>query len=659
MEIEDILLISSLVFVAIDIILFTRKGSNNRFGKWLSSLGFASFAAYYVLFIRAFLVSDFVIEQVYSYSSSSLPWMLKFFASWGGSSGSLLLIVLFIGLAYIGYRLYMESGASSGVSIAKLLGILFLYFIVLILFKGPFQRFGVTPPDGMGLNPQLQSIWMCYHPLVVFAGYTFVVLAFALILARMEGDTGHDRLLDFSLKSAWFLFTIGIALGGLWAYQILGWGGYWTWDPVETSSLLPWLALTAYLHGSSNSFRRDIFPEAMVLLSFDSLIFLGALTRGGLLTSVHAYAFSPAGPALLICIVVATAYFAYLKNKLGKPLLSWPTSHAPIQTKMMLVSQLALLGIFWVCFIGIIVPTVQNLVTGSAEATSFEFYNYVSLPFVLVFVVASMFCGATSKSIRLRLCALFATVGGSIIFLVLGYPSSFAATNVVMPILIVAGVIVAIDLVTSFSKMPSLAITGRQTIHLGVIIVLIGIFVSSSMSGEIHSISVGVSSPAENFGDLNLSVGEVTMTLGSGSAYVAEMDHVMPEQSSMSVQLQVTYSGRTYSGVLVEQYYPNYSMVAHPTILGDGVTDIYINLVPDQIGYNALFNTLIGIDTPPQMLTLQVSTKPFVNVIWWGLALMSVGIAASLIASLRGSVAKVSVENLEAVSDRPEKKDFS
>jgi len=630
MEPEDIILIIAIVLVVVDIILFTRRGGTRRgLGIVLSALGFAMFVAYYILFIKAFYISDFSIQQVYDYSSSSLPLTLKLFASWGGSSGSLLIIAFFIGVSYIGYRLYMQSTQSRDASASKLLGLLFLYFMVLTLFKGSFQRFSVTPLDGVGLNPQLQSILMFYHPLIVFAGYAFVVLAFALTLAGMETGT-EQKLLGLSLKSGWLLLTVGIALGGLWAYQVLGWGGYWSWDPVETASLLPWLALTTYFHGASNGPRKDLFKELMVVLSFDSLLFLSALTRGGLLNSVHAYAFSPAGPALLVCIITATAYFFYLKNKLGKPLICWPSSQTPLQDKMMFASQLALMGIFWVCFAGVIIPTVQNLVTGVAASTSIEFYNYVSMPFILAFVVASLFCGASSKSIRLRLGALVATVVASLISLLFEFPSTFPVVNAVLPLLIVVALTAMIGVLTVIAKNRSIALIGRQIMHLGVIVMLFGVFVSSSMSPDPQSVTVGVSSTPGRALGVDLSVGNVTMELGSGSAYVSKIDMVTPEQSSMSVPLHATFAGRTYSGVLVGQYFPNYGLVANPTVLGDGVTDIYVNLKLDQAAYNSLFSALNNLNNPPAILTLQVSTKPLVNVIWWGSALMGLGIIMSI-----------------------------
>ncbi len=458
----------------------------------------------------------------------------------------------------------------------------------------------------------------------------------------METGAKQGRLLDLSLKSGWLLLTIGIALGGLWAYQVLGWGGYWSWDPVETASLLPWLALTAYFHSSSTGARKDLFREFMVVLSFDSLLFLSALTRGGLLNSVHAYAFSPAGPALLVCIVAATAYFFYLKKKVGKPLLNWPNGQTPLQGKMMFASQLSLMGVFWVCFAGVIIPTIQNLVTGTAASTSIEFYNYVSMPFVLAFVLASLFCGASEKSIKIRLGALVATVAASLVFIVFGFPSVFPVVNAVLPLLIVAAITATIGVLMAIAKNRSVALTGRQIMHLGVIVVLFGVFVSSSMSPDPQSVTVGVSSAPASVLGVDLSVGNVTMGLGSGSAYVSEIDIVAPEQSSMSVPFQVSYAGRIYSGVLTGQYFPNYGLVAHPTVLGDGVTDIYVNLNLDQTAYNSLFSALIGMNNPPSTLTLQVSTKPLVNVIWWGSALMSLGIIISMPSTLSEGKKKAS-----------------
>jgi cytochrome c-type biogenesis protein CcmF len=446
----------------------------------------------------------------------------------------------------------------------------------------------------------------------------------------MRGEHGHEWLLDVSLKSAWLLFTIGIALGGLWAYQVLGWGGYWAWDPVETASLLPWLALTAYFHGGSKA-GEDLFRESMVVLSFDSLLFLSALTRGGLLNSVHAYAFSPAGPALLICVVAATAYYLWLVAKTRKPLIKIPDSHSPTYHKLMLASSLSLLGIFAVCFIGVIVPTVENLLFGSAEATSFDFYNYVSLPFVLVFVIASMFCGDSSK--RLPLYALVVAVIAAGAFLMVGFPSTYIAVNAALPLLVAAAMLTTVNLFKVLSTR-KIAILGRQLIHLSVMVVLIGVFISSSMSSTPRTVTLATSTPV-TIDDIEISIRDPEMTLGSGSAYMEEIDYVVPEKSSMSVEVKIAVGGQTFEGVLVEQFYPNYGLVSHPTILGDGVTDIYMNLAMDQSSYNALFNALIGVDTPPTTITIQVAKKPMTNVIWWGAAAMSVGIFGSLLATLK------------------------
>jgi cytochrome c biogenesis factor len=235
-----------------------------------------------------------------------------------------------------------------------------------------------------------------------------------------------------------------------------------------------------------------------------------------------------------------------------------------------------------------------------------------------------------------------ATVAASLVFIIFGFPSVFPVVNAVLPLLFVAAITATVGVLMAIVKNRSVALTGRQIMHLGVIVVLFGVFVSSSMSPDPQSVTVGVSSAPASVLGVDLSVVNVTMGLGSGSAYVSEIDMVAPEQSSMSVPFKVSYAGRIYSGVLTGQYFPNYGLVAHPTVLGDGVTDIYVNLNLDQTAYNSLFSALIGMNNPPSTLTLQLSTKPLVNVIWWGSALMSLGIIISMPSTLSEGKKKAS-----------------
>ena len=180
------------------------------------------------------------------------------------------------------------------INVCQVFGVVVFVFIIVCLLANPFERFSITPVEGMGLNPELQSIWMAIHPPIVFVAYAFVVLAFASTIASIKTNKEIDtsRLFKASTYMAWLLLTVGIALGGAWAYAVLGWGGYWSWDPVETASLLPWLFLVAYFIVKAISKNKtSLARELMIMITFASLVFLSALTRGGLTQSVHSYAF--------------------------------------------------------------------------------------------------------------------------------------------------------------------------------------------------------------------------------------------------------------------------------------------------------------------------------------------------------------------------------
>ncbi len=231
--------------------------------------------------------------------------------------------------------------------------IFFAFFATTVLFRNPFSRLPSVLPEGYGLNPQLQTPWMISHPPIVFTAYTFLILTFALILGKISGEQVNTRLLKITSIASWALFTIGIATGGLWAYQVLGWGGYWSWDPVETASLLPWLGLTMYLHLSGRGSNNGLLGEVAVLAAFDGVIFLSALTRGGILNSVHAYAFSPAGPVLLIFALGYTLYFALLAK--GKRILPSQKIEDIISISNRL-GVVALAGMYFVCLLGVSYP---------------------------------------------------------------------------------------------------------------------------------------------------------------------------------------------------------------------------------------------------------------------------------------------------------------
>lgn len=254
METEELFLVFSALMLFFDLILLSRakqgEKSKLEYGFYAATLACALIATSYLMLVQAFLNNDFSLIEVYSYSSSGLPVGSKIYATWGGASSSMLFLTFFIGVSYFVYRFRTyEKGRTTDVAAYKIFNLLLIFFVFLILMNSPFQRLSTAPMEGAGLNPLLQTFWMFAHPPVVFAGYVFIIFAFVLTLTNMSfKERSNSRLLKLLLQAAWLTTTLGIAIGGLWAYEVLGWGGYWGWDPVETASLLPWLALTAYFH---------------------------------------------------------------------------------------------------------------------------------------------------------------------------------------------------------------------------------------------------------------------------------------------------------------------------------------------------------------------------------------------------------------------------
>ena len=172
------------------------------------------------------------------------------------------------------------------------------FFMVVLLFAGvnPFEQLGFTPVDGAGLNPQLQNYWMTIHPPVLYLGFTAFSIPFAFAMAALLTGRTDSRWIVLSRRwtlLSWFFLANGIIFGMRWAYEELGWGGYWFWDPVENASLLPWLTATAFLHSimiQENRGMLKVWNMSLVLLTFLLTIFATFLTRSGLIDSVHTFA---------------------------------------------------------------------------------------------------------------------------------------------------------------------------------------------------------------------------------------------------------------------------------------------------------------------------------------------------------------------------------
>ena len=330
------------------------------------------------------------VEYVYSVTNSTMPLYLKVTAWWGGQPGSL----LFWG--------WLLSSFTSAVTLRKwdrdrellpwvlvVAGATLAFFISLnIFFENPFKLIpGVAPVDGRGLNPLLRHPGMIIHPPAQYLGFVAFTIPFAFSLAALITGRTDDRWIRITRRWtlwSWLFLSAGLVLGMRWAYDVLGWGGYWGWDPVEIAALMPWLTGTAFLHSVMIQEKRGMFKHwnmILIILTYDLVLFGTFLTRSGVLSSVHSFAQSQIGPAFFIFIgftfAVSIALLIYrwgdLKSETEmKSMLS--------REALFLLNNLLFMSVLVVSFWGVIFPLLSELFTGSKVTVGPPFYERATGP---------------------------------------------------------------------------------------------------------------------------------------------------------------------------------------------------------------------------------------------------------------------------------------
>ncbi|KPL00462.1 MAG: hypothetical protein AMJ91_04680 [candidate division Zixibacteria bacterium SM23_73_3] len=275
-------------------------------------LFFTSLATFYLLYL--FLTHHFEVEYVYGYSSSDLPLFYLISSFWAGQEGTFLLW-LFFG-AILGIFPLKRSGIYKGYVMGFYL-LVQIFLLTLLLKKSPFSLLTWFPAEGRGLNPLLQDFWMVIHPPIIFIGYAALAIPFSYALAALFRDKYEDWV-RFALP--WVALSCltlgsGIFIGGYWAYKVLGWGGYWGWDPVENASLVPWLLCIALVHGlllekTKGSMRRTNF--LLAILCFLLVLYATFLTRSGVLGDFSVHSFADLGiNAYLILFMLFFTLFSF------------------------------------------------------------------------------------------------------------------------------------------------------------------------------------------------------------------------------------------------------------------------------------------------------------------------------------------------------------
>ncbi len=395
-------------------------GLYSKLAPWLESARLALLLIFplvsisLVILIVLLLNDRFDVVYVYSVTSRNMPAYLKFTALWGGQSGSLLFWSwLLAGFSsFFAFRKNWRK-AKDLMAWAMLVAFICLFFFLLlsVFFEVPFERFwhlleggqvisviqppgafALSPRDGQGLNPLLRHPGMIWHPPALYLGFVGFIIPFALAIGTLATGRKDQRWIEIARPwtlIAWVFLSLGLVLGMRWAYDVLGWGGYWGWDPVEIAALMPWLSGTAFLHTALLQQKRNQFRRLnmiLIILSFGLIIFGTFITRSGVLSSVHSFADSNVGqPMFFFIVLIVLGSLGLLFYRWGDYGGAQEIEFKFSREVMTIFTTLILLSILLVCFLGVIYPVISELLTGNLVTVGPAWYERILGPlFVLL-----------------------------------------------------------------------------------------------------------------------------------------------------------------------------------------------------------------------------------------------------------------------------------
>ncbi|MBW2601556.1 MAG: cytochrome c biogenesis protein CcsA [Deltaproteobacteria bacterium] len=488
----------SLSTVCYAILSYKTNNSTFRNTARFSFIGFTSLITIASVLLMYFILNhEFVYSYIASYSSRDLPLLYLVSSFWAGQEGSFLLWVL-LG-AWLGIFLkYRAKDMEPQVMVIYNLTNFFL--MILLIKQSPFKMLPSIPPDGSGMNMLLQDPWMAIHPPVVFLGYAAFAIPFAYAIAALW-RRDYDRWIKPALPWTIFAFIslgAGIIIGGYWAYKVLGWGGYWGWDPVENASLLPWLAGMALMHGmilQSTQKKLQKTNFVLAIFSFILVIYCTFLTRSGVLADFSVHSFADLGITgwlvLFMGVFIALSLYLLLTRAKEIPVSKKETLNIFSRESGFIAAMCILTSSALVTGLGTSAPLITRLLE-KASKVSTEFYVKTNLPLAILLVMLLSFvpvmkwgknsvAGFTPKLVW----SLVGAVATGAVILLKEYPG----TGVFL-LSLFAGAATALNLVLAIKFLKKrVTISGGAVAHFGVGLMFLGI-VASSMYDQSEKVAL-------------------------------------------------------------------------------------------------------------------------------------------------------------------------
>ena len=633
-------LISALVIAILQVILpavgvFKHQPAWQRLAGSFAIAQFLATGTSFLCLMYGFYANDFTLIYVANQSNSLLPWYYRLSATWGGHEGSLLLWVTI--LATWGAAVAVFSRSLPLAMRARVLVIIaFVQMMMLsmvIFVSSPFNRsLPSIPVDGKDLNPLLQDPGLIFHPPMLYMGYVGAVVPFAFAMAALWAgrlDAVWTRWSRPWTLAAWCCLTLGIVFGSMWAYNELGWGGWWFWDPVENASFMPWLGGVALLHSLAVTEKRGVFKAWTIMLAIFTfaLSLLGTfLVRSGVITSVHSFAADPTrGLFILVILGVVIggglAMFAWRGWRLTQE------SHYQLKSRetLLVINNIIILVATIVVVIGTLYPMLADALKLGQVSVGAPYFNalFVPLTWLLLLFLAIGPVSRWKKDTRPLLGTGLAILASC--FVLAGVLSYFLVSGININIFMSAAlclwvlVWMVIDIKDKTRNARSLGAGlkrlhmgywGMQLAHLGILLSVMGIAITTSLSIE---------------KDIAMQKNQSVEVQG----YQFTMDELKKIRGANFDATQAVVSVRKNNQV-VATLYPE---KRHYVVSQMPMTEASIQYNPLRDIYMAMGEPILGVNQTEATATkwaVRIYIKPGVRWVWWGGFVLALGAILSM-----------------------------
>jgi len=673
-------LISSLALAAsaaaIILVLFSLFRKQTRIPSaavLLTKLSFFGHSAALLSLMIMQVLQDYSNVYVVSVINPAMPWILKITALWGGQTGSLFfwswIVSLCAFLALTGKKHLLDNWSFLVVSLNQI-----LFLALSLAVDNPFTRVWALEDgslvtslfapqasavveklnNGMGLNPLLRHPGMVIHPPLLYIGYALYLVPFAVGVSTLVRGSQSEHLLEKTrtwLLAAWVFLGAGIVLGSWWSYDVLGWGGYWAWDPVETASLMPWLASTALLHSLLLERRKNIFQRfnlILVLLSYLLVVFSIFVTRSGLVNSVHAFGESAISLPLLVfmlaLLLVSVGLLAWRWKSLNS---DWKFGSAFSRDALFLYTNIILIALVLICLWGLVFPMMNSALTGVEMTLHRGFYDRSTTPLFALLVVLMSVCPLVGWSAaqfrqfgrKIWIPLGIAALGLLAVFLG-GVRQAWALGGIFIVILGLSSLIylsVQDAKSVGLKRFPKLwwkqrARYGAWLVHAGILLIALGIVGMGNLAASIEG---------------TMLPGEKMPLRGYEIEFVSVRESFEnPEYKTITAETVLYKDGKEIARLNPAQHiYPDRQQYitipdAHATLRGD------------------VYTLLAGYDVDIPYITLRLSDNPLVNFMWVGGVFMTIGGALAATLPARRGEREDETETMEETLDSSGAADF-